>query len=62
MDRIVVDLKGGVNVRPRESDDVIAAVVHLGRDVADGYVLRAQVVVQEHLPANLKQNECKFIS
>ena len=62
VDRIVVDLKGGVDVRPREPDDVIAAVVHLGRDVADGDILGAQVVVQEHLSTNLKQNERKCIS
>ncbi len=55
MDRIVVDLKCGVDVRPGESDDVITAVVHLRSDVADRDVLRAQVVVQEHLSANLLQ-------
>ncbi len=60
MDRIVVDLKSGVDVRPGESDDVIAAVVHLGGNVADRDVLRAQVVVQEHLSTNLKQNKLKF--
>ena len=53
MDRIVVDLQSRVDVGPREPDDVIATVVHLGRDVADRDVLRAQVVVQKHFPANL---------
>ncbi len=62
MDRIVVDLKSGVDVRPRESDDVIAAVVHLGGNVADRDVLGAQVVVQEHLSTNLKQKNSSFSS
>ncbi len=51
--RVVVDLQRGVHARPSEPDDVVAAVVHLGHDVTHGDVLRAQIVVQEYLAANL---------
>jgi hypothetical protein len=52
--RIVIDLQRRVDVGPGEPDDVIAAVVDLRCDVADRNVLRTQVVVQKHFPANLR--------
>jgi hypothetical protein len=54
VNRIVIDLQRRVDVGPGEPDDVIAAVVDLCCDVADRNVLRTQVVVQKHFPANLR--------
>ena len=52
---IVVNLHGRVGIGPREPHHMIAAIVNLGQNVADGDVFGAQIVIEKQFSSILKK-------
>lgn len=55
LDLIVIDLERRIGGRPREPDNVVAAIVHLRVHFPDGVVLAARIVRHENVTINLKK-------
>ena len=58
---IVVNLHGRVGVGPCESHYMVAAIVNLGQNVADGDVFGAQVVIEKQFSTVLKENKGNYL-
>ena len=58
---IVVNLHGRVGVGPCESYYVVATIVNLGQNVADGDVFGAQVVIEKQFSTVLKENKGNYL-
>ena len=54
---LVVNLDGGIDVRPHISDGVIATIVNFSHQVSERYVFRSQVVIDKHLAAVLHKQK-----
>ena len=50
---IVINLHGRVGIRPREPHHMIAAIINLGQNVANGDVFGAQIVIEKQFSSIL---------